>query len=373
MENVSAVTSFILTAYTELEDYRYLYFLCFLLVYILTLLANSVLIVAIYTEKALHEPMYLFICNLSVNGVYGSTALLPSMLSHLLSHNYEISLVFCLLQIYCLLSYAVVEFTILAVMSYDRYVAICRPLHYHLLMSPRNVYAAIALSWALPCPHIVMILFSYAQILRICLFASKDAQIKALQTCVPHLLTVIIFSVGSLFEMIQSRFNMNHVSHNTRIFLSIYIALFPPLFNPVIYGIRIQDIKVQIIKLFSGDLSGTRTSLANGVAKMEPDKFTCLPHFRACAREDVSDKGKIPASKKDWDAPVCRQAKKIFNLAPTIDSDDAETGRVTRLQRSNRQQPLLLLLRSAAPCSNSGWTAGRTKIPSSTNLSTTTD
>ncbi|XP_064159701.1 olfactory receptor 1496-like [Anguilla rostrata] len=305
MENVSAVTSFILTAYTELEDHRYLYFICFLILYILTLLVNLVLIVVTCTEKGLHEPMYLFICNLSVNEVCGSTVLLPSMLSHLLSHNYEISLSFCLLEIYCLMSYALVEFTILAVMSYDRYVAICRPLHYHLLMSPRKVTAAIVLSWVVPSlffalyfiltlqpsfcdryieriycmnfelvklscfdttiirfvgpvliivcpsPQIVMILFSYAQILRICLSASKESQAKALQTCTPHLLSVINFSVGCLFEVIQSRFNMSHVPQKARIFLSLYILIIPPLFNPLIYGISIQAIKVQIFKLLS--------------------------------------------------------------------------------------------------------------------------
>ncbi|XP_064198073.1 olfactory receptor 1496-like [Anguilla rostrata] len=303
MENVSAVTSFILTAYAELEDHRYLYFICFLLLYIVILLVNLVLIVVICTEKSLHEPMHLFICSLSVNGVCGSTVLFPSVLSHLLSHNYEISLPFCLLQIYCMITCALVEFTILAVMSYDRYVAICHPLHYHLLMSPRKVSAAIVLSWVVPCVYcafyllstaqlsfcerhiekmycmyfelvklscfdttilrflgpalmivcpssqIVMILFSYVRILRVCLSASKESQAKALQTCTPHLLSVINFSVGCLFEIIQGRFNMSHVPHQARIYLSLQTSMVPLLLNPVIYGISIQAIKVQIFKL----------------------------------------------------------------------------------------------------------------------------
>ncbi|XP_064175826.1 olfactory receptor 1E16-like [Anguilla rostrata] len=270
MENVSAVTSFIMTAYIELEAYRYLYFLCFLILYILILLFNSVLILAIYTAKGLHEPMYLFICNLAVNGLYGSTVLLPSMLGHLSSQNYERSLTHCLLQIYCLFLYGIVEFTILTVMSYDRYVAICHPLHYHLLMSPRKVTAAIVLSWVVPCLYfalyfilttaqlsfcdryiekvycsnfhlqklscfdtsvdnivgmaliivcpglpIILILFSYAQILRICLFASKESQMKALQTCTPHLVTVMNYSVGVLFELVESSFNMSVVGGST--------------------------------------------------------------------------------------------------------------------------------------------------------------
>ncbi|XP_064157002.1 olfactory receptor 4B13-like [Anguilla rostrata] len=309
MENVSAVTSFILTAYTELEDQKYLYFACLLFLYIFTLLVNSVLIGVIYIEKGLHEPMYLFICNLSVNGVYGSTSLLPSMLSHFMSRYYEISLTHCLLQIYCLHSYGTVEFTILAVMGYDRYVAICRPLHYHQLMSPRKAYAAIVLSWIIPCLYfalyfiltlqysfcgrfiekvycmnfpliklscfdttlhnyvglalifvspfsqILMILFSYAQILRICLFVSKESQIKAIQTCTPHLMAVINYAVGCLFELIQSRFNMSNVSYKARIFMSIYFAIFSAILNPFLYGMGIHAIRVQILKLFSSSKS----------------------------------------------------------------------------------------------------------------------
>ncbi|XP_035240327.1 olfactory receptor 49-like [Anguilla anguilla] len=304
MENVSAVTSFIFTAYTELEDHRYLYFIFFLLSYAVIWLVNSVLILVICIERNLHEPMYLFICNLTVNGLFGSTSLLPSMLVLLLSVHYEISVTNCLLQVYALHSYATVEFTILAVMSYDRYVAICHPLHYHLLMSPRKVFVAIVLSWIIPllffalyfimtvqhsfcgriiekvyctnfplvklscfdttvqnfvglaltfvspCSQIVLILFSYAQILRICIFASKESQIKALQTCTPHVLSVINFSVGCLFDIIQSRFNMSHVPHKARIFMSLYFAIIPPLFNPLIYGISITAIRVHIFKWF---------------------------------------------------------------------------------------------------------------------------
>ncbi|XP_061072390.1 olfactory receptor 4B13-like [Conger conger] len=304
MDNASAVTSFILTAFTELEDQRYLYFVFLLMLYILILLVNLILIVVIFICRGLHEPMYLFICNLSVNGVYGSTSLLPSMLGHLLSDNFEISLTFCLVQIFSLHTYGTVELNILAVMGYDRYVSICHPLHYHQIMSHGKVCFLIALSWfyaflvfglyftltvlrtfcdkaidkvycinfalvRLSCldtsfqsivglaalglllvPQLLMIVFSYAQILRICLLASKESQAKAIQTCTPHLLAVINYVVGCLFEIIQSRFNMSHVPFKARIFMSLYFLIFPPLLNPVIYGISIQAIRVQIFKLF---------------------------------------------------------------------------------------------------------------------------
>ncbi|XP_035240231.1 olfactory receptor 52L1-like [Anguilla anguilla] len=182
------------------------------------------------------------------------------MLGHLSSQNYERSLTHCLLQIYCLFLYGIVEFTILTVMSYDRYVAICHPLHYHLLMSPRkklscfdtSVDNIVGMALIIVCPGlpIILILFSYAQILRICLFASKESQMKALQTCTPHLVTVMNYSVGVLFELVESSFNMSNIPHKARIFLSLYFLIIPPLLNPVIYGMSIHTIRVQIFKLF---------------------------------------------------------------------------------------------------------------------------
>ncbi|XP_035241435.1 olfactory receptor 52K2-like [Anguilla anguilla] len=304
MENRSVVTSFILKAYTELEDHRYVYFTGFLLLFILMLLINIILITIIYIETSLHEPMYFLLCNLAVNGIYGTISLLPSVLGNLMSHTYEISLTACLLQVFCLHIYGAVEFNSLAVMGYDRYVAICHPLHYHQLLSQRTFCTLIALSWIYPCivfglyfiltvqytfcgriiekvycvnfelvklscfdisfhskvgffvmvliivPQVLMILFSYAQILRICLTASKESQAKAIQTCTPHLLAVINYAVGVFFEIISTRFNMSHVPYKVRIFLSLYFLIFPPLLNPVIYGISIQAIRVQIFKLF---------------------------------------------------------------------------------------------------------------------------
>ncbi|XP_036393560.1 olfactory receptor 142-like [Megalops cyprinoides] len=306
MENVSGVTSFILAAYIEMEDLRYVYFTIFLLLYILILFVNVSLIVIIYIEKDLHEPMFIFACNLAVNGVYGSTTLMPSLLHYLLSHTYEISLTCCLVQIFCLHTYAIIEFTILAVMGYDRYVAICHPLHYHLIVSPRKVYMLITFSWVYPCvyfsvyfimtihntfcgrvidkvycmnyalvrlscrdttidslfgmisviflpgPQIVMILFSYAQILRICLRASKESQAKAIQTCTPHLAAVINYSIGCLFELFQTRFNMTFIPYKARLFMALYFLIFPPMLNSALYGVSIKTVRVQIFKMFRG-------------------------------------------------------------------------------------------------------------------------
>ena len=191
-------------------------------------------------------------------------------------------------------------------MSYDRYVAICHPLHYHLLMSPKKLYTAITLSWVVPflyftlnfimtvlrtfcgriidrvyctnfpvvklscsdttvqslvglvltfvitLSNILLISFSYGNILRVCLHASKESQIKAAKTCSPHILAVINYLLGCLFEIIQSRINMNHVPNKARIFMSLYFLIIPPMLNPLIYGFSIQAIRAKMFKLFSG-------------------------------------------------------------------------------------------------------------------------
>ena len=234
------------------------------------------------------------------------------MAAYLYFHHYlliwcliHISLAACLLQIFCIHTYGSVEFIVLALMGYDRYVAICHPLHYHQIMLHKKVCILIALSWICPCilfglyfiltiqhtfcdrviekvycinfelvkrscfetyfqskvgfvvtfflivPQLLLILFPYVQILRICLYASKESQTKAIQICTPHLVAVINYVVGCFFEIIQSRFNMSHVPYKVCIFMSLYFLMFPPILNPVIYGISIQAIRVQIFMLFN--------------------------------------------------------------------------------------------------------------------------
>ncbi|XP_029375684.1 olfactory receptor 63-like [Echeneis naucrates] len=132
-----------------MENTKPAYFCLFLIIYVTIITENVVLIAVVYREKSLHEPMYLLLCNLAVNGLYGSSALLPALLNKLLSHSYEISLPLCQVQIYAIHTFAITEFTILAVMSYDRYLAICYPLVYHAIMSHRLV-KLIVFMWFYP-------------------------------------------------------------------------------------------------------------------------------------------------------------------------------------------------------------------------------
>lgn len=288
-----------------MDDLKYLYFMIFFVLYMFVLFANTTLIFIIITEKALHKPMYVFLCNLAVNGIYGGTALLPSLMGTLMSPSHEVSLACCKAQTYFLHTYAIIEFTILSVMSYDRYVAICYPLQYHSIMTITRVYKLIAFSWGYPLvafalffiltlrlticrniigrvycsnyslvklscddtnvvsaiglfsvvvytfPQLAMTLYSYGHILKICFTATKKSKIKALKTCTPHLFAILNYSVGCFFEIVQSRFDTSYLPFETQIVMSLYFLIFPPILNPAIYGLSVQALRANICRLFS--------------------------------------------------------------------------------------------------------------------------
>ncbi|XP_067231489.1 olfactory receptor 52Z1P-like [Chanodichthys erythropterus] len=305
MTNSSIVSSVMLEVLYRMDDLKYLYFMIFFVLYMFVLFANTTLIFIIITDKALHKPMYVFLCNLAVNGIYGGTALLPSLMVTLMSPSHEVSLACCKAQTYFLHTYATIEFTILSVMSYDRYVAICYPLQYHSIMTITRVYKLIAFSWGYPLvaftlffiltlrlticrniigrvycsnyslvklscddthvvsaiglffvvvytfPQLAMILYSYGHILKICFTATKKSKIKALKTCTPHLFAILNYSVGCFYEIVQSRFDTSYLPFETQIVMSLYFLIFPPILNPAIYGLSVQALRANIFRLFS--------------------------------------------------------------------------------------------------------------------------
>ncbi|XP_041795879.1 olfactory receptor 11A1-like [Chelmon rostratus] len=298
MTNSTQVSSFTLVAYFDTGLFKYLYFMIVMSLYIFILVANLLLIVVICMNRSLHEPMYLFLCSLFVNELYGSTGLFPFLLLQILSDVHTVSASCCFLQIFCIYSYGSIEFLNLAVMSYDRYLAICCPLQYNSRMTANKVAILVALIWFLiflvnvaTLPLIVplrlcgntinkvycdnhsivklacsdtrlnniyglivsslsvfgpllLIFYTYVRILQVCFSGSKQTRQKAVSTCTPHLASLLNFSFGACFEILQSRFNMNFVPNVLRIFLSLYFLTCPPLFNPVMYGLKLSKIRV---------------------------------------------------------------------------------------------------------------------------------
>ncbi|XP_035290491.1 olfactory receptor 1496-like [Anguilla anguilla] len=302
MENSSQVTFFILAAYDDVGHMKYFYFSIIIVLYISIIVANSLLIIVIFVDRNLHEPMYLFVCNLSVNELYGSTALLPMLLVNLLSDVHEIQRDYCIFQIFCLYTYGSVEFCNLAVMAYDRYVSICHPLEYHRMMTLgkvclyilcvwiysfckfvitlslsvrlqlcgnvmnkvycdnyllvklacsdttlNNIFGLIMMFLSVTLPF-VLILYSYAKILEIC-FKSSSARAKALNTCTPHLVSLANFSFGCFFELLSSRSTTAAIASPGRQILSVYFLVLPPFLNPIIYGVRTEKVRKAFKKL----------------------------------------------------------------------------------------------------------------------------
>ncbi|XP_077596346.1 olfactory receptor 52D1-like [Stigmatopora nigra] len=302
MDNGTTLT-FTLTAYAILEKHKYGFFLLFLFLYIATVFLNVLLITVVHQNKVLHQPMNIFACMLSFNELYGSSALSPLTMSILMSKTYEISVNSCIAQVYCLHTYAASEYCILALMGYDRYLAICYPLHYQTIMIPSKVNKLILLVGLYPfivfgcyfsmtvqlsfcgkiiaklycvnmelvkntctsadhvniagllliglliAPQVIMVFFSYVQIFRVCKKLSKKNQVIAFKKCAPHLASFLNFSIGSLFDIAQHRFKMSHIAMEVRILLSICFAVAPPFANPILYGLGTYLIRVHIKKL----------------------------------------------------------------------------------------------------------------------------
>ncbi|XP_053348998.1 putative gustatory receptor clone PTE03 [Clarias gariepinus] len=303
--DVTNFTYFTLTGHVDLQNYRYVYFLMTLCVYILIIVFNTVVFYLILMNKHLHEPMYIFIAALLCNALFGATVLCPKLLIDLLSEKQIASYHGCLFQVLFVYWYAGTEFTLLSAMAYDRYVSICKPLHYTTLVKMTTVKILIFLSWCLPCcelgvgiiaiyqlqlckfrlnriycdsysilklscketsanssyglfvfsigvfPPVTFIFYSYVRILSVCLKNSRDFRKKALQTCLPHIFIFIIFFVNICFEVLYSRLESNQIPHIIAMIMSVEYLLIPPLFNPVIYGLKLKEISKSIKKLIS--------------------------------------------------------------------------------------------------------------------------
>ncbi|XP_034404969.1 olfactory receptor 10A6-like [Cyclopterus lumpus] len=288
----STLSYFILGAYEHVGNLKYLYFMLTAMLYIVIVIVNISLIVVICMNRSLHEPMYLFLCSLFVNELYGSSGLFPFLLVQILSDIHTVSAPLCFLQIFCLYTYGGVELLNLAVMSYDRFLAICYPLQYNTLMTFNKAVIFIAVIWfysfvkflitlslnirltfcgsiinSLICSNYLVvklacsdtqvnniyglfgivltilvpllpILFSYMRILKICFCGSKQTRQRAVSTCTPHLASLLNFSFGCFFEIIQSRFDMTNVPRLLRIILSLYFLIIQPLLNPIMFGLQ---------------------------------------------------------------------------------------------------------------------------------------
>uniref|UniRef100_UPI0037E92C63 olfactory receptor 11A1-like n=1 Tax=Semicossyphus pulcher TaxID=241346 RepID=UPI0037E92C63 len=310
MDNSTEIWSFVLAAYGHIGELKYLYFGITLLWYLSICAANTVLIVVIYVDRRLHEPMYILLCNLFVNEIAGSTSMYPILLSQLFSDTHEVSLPWCFLQMCCIYTSASVEFCSLAAMAYDRHVSICYPLHYNVIMNTGRLVVIILIIWMYSivsfifsfsfvihlkfcgnvidkvfCDHYLVIklacsvsvfnnisdlLFafmtivipfslisvSYMKILVVCLNTSKENKQKAVTTCTPQIVSVSNLFVGCIFHFVDSRFHVARLPDKVRIILSVYLLICQPIVTPFMYGFKLPKIR-QSCKRFLVDRKQT--------------------------------------------------------------------------------------------------------------------
>ncbi|XP_068428977.1 olfactory receptor 4E1-like [Clinocottus analis] len=300
MHNVSHVRFFFLSGLNITMNYRVAIFSLTLISYCFVVLVNVALIVTIILDKNMHEPMYILLCTFCMNGLYGTTGFYPKILWDLLSPVHVISYSGCLVQAFVISSFVCTDLSILTVMAYDRYVAICRPLQYHSIMSKQRVLLLVCFSWLSPfcimgtniiltsrlklcSPYIdrlycvnfiilklacfpgdtiannivinigiiiylfhgLFIVWSYMYVLKTCV-NSLENRAKFMQTCVPHLTSLLIFLVTILFDVFNMRFGSN-LSPTIQNIFAIELLITPPIMNPLFYGFKLTSIRNRIL------------------------------------------------------------------------------------------------------------------------------
>ncbi|XP_054471793.1 olfactory receptor 4Q2-like [Anoplopoma fimbria] len=294
---------FTLSGLSGTKNYRVILFALTLLCYCVIWLVNLTIIVTVIVDKKLHEPMYIFICNLCINGLYGTAGFYPKFLLDLLSTAHVISYAGCLLQGFVLHSAVCADFSLLVLMAYDRYVAICRPLVYHSVMTKQRVCVLLFSAWLTPfflmlistvttstsrlcgshipkifcvnwlmgklaCSssvaniavpafnytfyfgHCTFVCWSYIYMVRTCL-KSKENRSKFMQTCVPHLFSFVIHSITGFCDIALSRYNIEEIHPFVAVILSLEFVVIPPVLNPLVYGLKLPEIKKHILKMFT--------------------------------------------------------------------------------------------------------------------------
>ncbi|OCT64646.1 hypothetical protein XELAEV_18045745mg [Xenopus laevis] len=301
MENQTIVKMLVLAGLSDISSLQLPLFLMFLLIYIMTLTGNLLILLLIFSDSHLKTPMYFFLGTLACLDMSYSSVTVPRMLfTYLLTHRKIISLQACITQVYFFLFLAVSEISVLAVMSYDRYIAICRPLHYMQIMSWK-VCVQLVSSMLVVCgvnslvhtvfltkltfcsshnlqsffcdlPQLLQIscsdtfinvlliflsgilgvvilgvtFYPYITIISTVLkIPSKNMRYKAFSTCSSHLTVVLMFYTTSFFNYFHSNVNDQHTEDKVA---SVFYAIVAPCLNPIIYSLKNQDIKTSVRK-----------------------------------------------------------------------------------------------------------------------------
>ncbi|XP_034278986.1 olfactory receptor 14A16-like [Pantherophis guttatus] len=302
MENQTTVSYFLLLEFSKNRHLQLLHFFFFFVLYLATVTANLLIISAVAFDHRLHSPMYFFLMNLSLQDLGIVSVIVPKSMINSLMDTRHISYVGCVTQIFLFLSFEASDLSLLTAMAYDRYVAICNPLHYETMMNWKACTEIIILVWfagflygmlhtigsfsILFCSNVVnqffcetpqllklscsglnvlevgiilasiivgigcftFIIVSYTVIFKVVLrIPSDQGRQKALSTCIPHLTVVsMLLLSGSIAYLRPSSPTPSYLDFG----LTALYSILPPLFNPIIYSMRNKNIKCVLSQLW---------------------------------------------------------------------------------------------------------------------------
>nr|XP_034957304.1 olfactory receptor 1020-like [Zootoca vivipara]XP_034991315.1 olfactory receptor 1020-like [Zootoca vivipara] len=294
--NETTVTEFILLGLSNNPEAQIILFGFFLVIYLVALIGNILIFLIISLDNRLHNPMYFFLANLSVVDIGYTTSTVPKMLMNYLSKDKSISLAGCFSQMYFFISFGGIECLLLGVMAYDRYAAICHPLHYSVLMSPKVCAWLAAAAWILglsnsgvhsglmshlsfcrdnviqhffcDIPPLFQLSCSDTQVNQIATFVvgggvimgsflvtlvsyvyivltilrirTKEGRLKTFSTCASHLTVVSIYFGTIIFTYIRP--NSTYSQEQDRA-LPVLYGILTPMLNPIIYSLRNKNVQ----------------------------------------------------------------------------------------------------------------------------------
>ncbi|XP_071437953.1 olfactory receptor 14J1-like [Pithys albifrons albifrons] len=304
MSNSSSISQFLLLPLADTRQLQLLHLWLFLGISLAALLGNGLIISAVACDHHLHTPMHFFLLNLSLTDLGCICTIVPKAMHNSLWDTTTISYMGCAAQVFFFVFFMVTEFSLLTIMCYDRYVAICKPLHYGTLLGSRACAHMAAAAWAsgflnallhtantfsLPLcqgnalgqffceiPHIlqlscsysylrnlglilvsacllfgcfIFIVFSYVQIFRAVLrIPSEQGRHKAFSTCLPHLVVVSLFVSTGVFSYLKPP---SIFSTSLDLTLSVLYSVVTPAINPIIYSLRNQELKDAVRKMMT--------------------------------------------------------------------------------------------------------------------------
>ncbi|XP_061447903.1 olfactory receptor 14A16-like [Rhineura floridana] len=302
MANQSTVTAFLLMGFSNDRDEQILYFVMFLCIYLIALVGNFLIIIAVALNPEFHTPMYFFLVNLSLTDIGYITVTIPKSMASSLTDNRLISFAGCVAQVFFFQAFAGSELALLTIMAYDRYVAICHPLQYQLIMNWNACTQMAAASWIstlihaslqtsvtftldfcrsniiglyfCDIPQLIKISCTNTKVNQILIFViaipvdlfcvgiifasygyifsavmripSVQGRYKAFSTCTPHLTVFSLFVTTAWFSYLRPKTLSSPI---VDLVSAVLYTVLQPVLNPIIYSLRNKDIQEAVWKI----------------------------------------------------------------------------------------------------------------------------